>query len=85
MITIKKIFILPIIGYRYFISPLIGSNCRFEPKCSSYAIEAIQIHGVFKGCFLSLVRISRCHPFGKAGLDPVPCSKKNIKKGPNNA
>ena len=80
MNTIRKIFVLPIIGYKYIISPLIGANCRFEPTCSSYALEAVKKHGVFKGTFLSLIRICRCHPFGTSGHDPVPKAKK--KKAP---
>ncbi|MCK5889324.1 MAG: membrane protein insertion efficiency factor YidD [Methylococcales bacterium] len=58
--------------YKFFISPLLGSRCRFYPTCSSYSLEAIQIHGALKGSFLSLRRLLRCHPFHKGGIDPVP-------------
>ena len=58
--------------YKYFISPLLGSRCRFYPTCSSYSLEAIQIHGAFKGSFLSLKRLLKCHPFHEGGIDPVP-------------
>ncbi|MCF6203109.1 MAG: membrane protein insertion efficiency factor YidD [Methylococcaceae bacterium] len=58
--------------YKYFISPLFGSSCRFYPTCSSYSLEAIQIHGAFKGSFLTLKRILKCHPFHQGGIDPVP-------------
>ena len=47
-------------------------NCRFQPTCSSYAIEALQVHGVFKGTWLAVRRIGRCHPWGGSGYDPVP-------------
>ncbi len=58
--------------YRYAISPLLGLNCRFDPSCSNYAIEALQTHGVFRGGWLALRRIGRCHPWGGSGYDPVP-------------
>ena len=68
----KTILIWLIKGYKKFISPLLGDNCRFYPTCSSYAIEALQVHGFFKGTVLAVWRILRCNPFGKPGLDPVP-------------
>ena len=58
--------------YQLMISPIIGPSCRFYPSCSQYAIEAIKIHGIFKGCFLALRRVLRCHPGCEGGLDPVP-------------
>ncbi len=58
--------------YRYTISPLLGANCRFEPTCSSYAIEALRRHGAFRGTVLAAQRIARCHPWGGSGYDPVP-------------
>ncbi|MBT8086534.1 MAG: membrane protein insertion efficiency factor YidD [Gammaproteobacteria bacterium] len=58
--------------YRFAISPWLGGNCRFEPTCSSYAIEALQTHGVLYGGWLAVRRISRCHPWGSSGYDPVP-------------
>lgn len=58
--------------YQWFISPLLGSSCRFTPTCSQYGIEAIKKHGPFKGGWLTLKRISRCHPWGAHGHDPVP-------------
>jgi putative membrane protein insertion efficiency factor len=51
---------------------LLGDACRFTPTCGQYAIEAVDKHGVIKGGVLTLKRISRCHPFGKMGYDPVP-------------
>ena len=66
----------PLIGlvklYRVAISPWLGMNCRFQPTCSEYAIEALRRHGVFKGAWLAAKRIGRCHPWGGSGYDPVP-------------
>lgn len=58
--------------YQYIVSPHTSASCRFTPTCSSYALEAIQKHGPFKGTWLALKRILRCHPFGGHGYDPVP-------------
>lgn len=69
---LKKIVILPIRFYQVCISPMFPASCRFTPTCSQYAIEAIRKHGVVKGLFLSIKRVSRCHPWGGHGYDPVP-------------
>ncbi|MDD2739053.1 MAG: membrane protein insertion efficiency factor YidD [Methylomonas lenta] len=58
--------------YKYFISPLLGPSCRFYPSCSSYGLEAIQLHGAAKGSYLTLRRLLKCHPFHEGGIDPVP-------------
>lgn len=58
--------------YRYAISPLLGPRCRFYPTCSQYALDAIRIHGGIKGGWLTIKRISRCHPLSEGGDDPVP-------------
>jgi len=58
--------------YRLTISPLLGPACRFEPTCSRYAIQAIERHGLLRGSWLGLRRITRCHPFHDGGFDPVP-------------
>jgi len=58
--------------YKYFISPLLGNRCRFYPSCSSYSLEALQLHGAIIGSYLTLRRLLRCHPFHEGGIDPVP-------------
>ena len=72
----KKIFILPIRLYQLTLSPLLGSNCRFTPSCSQYMIDAIQEWGPIRGIWMGLRRITRCHPWGGHGHDPVPPRKK---------
>jgi uncharacterized protein len=59
-------------GYQLAISPLLGPCCRFYPSCSHYALEAIDTHGALRGTWLTIKRISRCHPFHEGGFDPVP-------------
>ncbi|MBC8132467.1 MAG: membrane protein insertion efficiency factor YidD [Deltaproteobacteria bacterium] len=61
-------------AYRAALVPFFGPSCRFEPSCSRYAEEAIEVHGVLRGVALAAWRICRCHPFSRAGLDPVPAS-----------
>lgn len=61
--------------YRYVISPLTPSACRYEPTCSTYFLQALKIHGLFKGTFLGIRRIASCHPWGGKGYDPVPPKK----------
>lgn len=58
--------------YKAAISPLLPPACRFRPTCSEFAIEAVALHGVLRGGWLSLRRLLRCHPFSKGGFDPVP-------------
>ena len=76
MKKILKCLGLPFIGliklYQWIISPMLGPKCRFTPTCSTYALQAIEKYGPFKGLWLALKRISRCHPFGGSGYDPVP-------------
>ena len=76
MIMINKILIYPFIiiikFYQSFISPLIGSNCRYTPTCSTYSIDSLKKHGLIKGIFLSIKRISKCNSLFKGGYDPVP-------------
>ena len=68
----KKIIVFLIKFYQVTLSPLLGSNCRFQPTCSQYMIEAINLHGVLKGLSLGFKRISKGHPLGSKGYDPVP-------------
>lgn len=58
--------------YRYAISPMLGRNCRFDPSCSEYALEALTRHGALRGSWLAAKRISHCHPWHPGGYDPVP-------------
>ena len=66
----------PIHFYRYFISPLLPNSCRYQPSCSAYAVEALEVHGPFRGSYLAAKRILSCHPIkllgGGSGFDPVP-------------
>jgi putative membrane protein insertion efficiency factor len=65
-------FILLIKIYQMLISPLFPSSCRFSPTCSSYSLDALKKYGLLKGSWLGIKRISRCHPWGGSGYDPVP-------------
>tara|TARA_B100001778_G_scaffold53144_1_gene40244 strand:- start:895 stop:1107 length:213 start_codon:yes stop_codon:yes gene_type:complete len=69
--VIKRFFIGLVKGYQYLISPLLGQNCRYTPTCSEYSIQAIEKYGIFKGFWLSIKRISKCHPWGGSGHDPL--------------
>ena len=81
MKIMSNILILIIKFYKYFISPYFHSNCRYLPTCSEYFIDSLKLNGFFKGCFLGIKRILRCHPIqflgGGSGFDPAP----NLKKG----
>ena len=68
----RQILILPIRAYRYFLSPLLGTHCRFHPSCSAYAETAISRFGVLRGGWMAVRRLSRCHPWHAGGYDPVP-------------
>lgn len=76
VVLLKKIIQFPFIFlirfYQVVLSPLKSKSCRFEPTCSQYAYESILKHGIFKGIWLATKRISKCHPWGKSGYDPVP-------------
>ena len=58
--------------YQRYLSPLLPAACRFQPTCSEYAIDAVQLHGTARGMWLGLCRLLRCHPFSAGGFDPVP-------------
>jgi len=68
---LKKIFVLLIRGYQKFISPLFPPTCRFYPTCSEYFIQALEKYGIFKGSYLGIKRILRCHPWNPGGYDPL--------------
>ena len=59
-------------GYRLLLSPSLGSNCRFEPSCSAYSLQALHLHGAAMGSYLTLRRLVRCQPWCQGGHDPVP-------------
>ena len=76
MKSIMQVLSYPFIAlikiYQWVISPWLGPQCRFTPTCSNYALQAFQKYGLFKGFWLTIKRISRCHPWGGHGEDPVP-------------
>lgn len=79
--AVSRLLAMPLIWlvklYRLTISPWLGGNCRFQPTCSTYAIEALQSHGVMHGSWLAAKRIARCNPWGGSGYDPVPGETKD--------
>ena len=68
----QSVLIALVRGYRLFLSPWLGSSCRFEPTCSLYSLEALKRHGAMRGSYLTLHRLMRCHPWCVGGHDPVP-------------
>ena len=80
---LKFPFLLLIKFYHKAISPFLPHRCRFQPTCSQYMLEAIQIHGIIKGICLGTRRLLRCHPWGGSGFDPVP-PKSNRRAGDKN-
>jgi hypothetical protein len=72
----RKILTAPLIlliqAYRYLLSPVIGTHCRYTPSCSQYALEALEAHGVLRGLWLAVKRVASCHPWHAGGYDPVP-------------
>jgi hypothetical protein len=77
----RRLLIVIIGGYRYLISPMLGSHCRFHPSCSCYAQTAIQRHGAMRGSWMALRRLLRCHPWTPGGYDPVPDTQKKVRHG----
>ena len=65
-------FVIVIKLYQFFISPFLGLNCRFNPTCSNYSIKSLKKYGLIIGLYYSILRISKCHPWGDSGHDPVP-------------
>ena len=80
---LNKVATLPLLilirVYQLIISPLLGSNCRFMPTCSEYAMESLRSHGLIKGIYLTVKRIGKCHPWGGHGYDPIPTKKVENK------
>ena len=72
MTPLARLLALPVRGYRVLFSPWVGHNCRYQPTCSAYALEALEKHGGVRGGWLAARRILRCHPWGRSGYDPVP-------------
>ncbi|MEO0389811.1 MAG: membrane protein insertion efficiency factor YidD [Pseudomonadota bacterium] len=72
MTPLAWVISLPIRAYRIIGSPWVGHNCRYQPTCSAYAMEALEVHGALRGTWLTVRRIARCHPWGDSGYDPVP-------------
>ncbi len=75
----RKLLIGLIKTYKVTLSPFLGQNCRFQPGCASYAMEAIEKHGSMRGSWLTLKRIGRCHPWHEGGYDPVPDCKQMLR------
>lgn len=69
---IKRVLLALIRAYQYLLSPWVGGSCRYWPTCSEYAREAVELHGALKGGWMMVVRLARCHPYGRGGVDPVP-------------
>lgn len=72
MNLVRFLMVKLIRAYQLALSPLLGQHCRFHPSCSTYAIEALETHGIFKGTYLAIRRLGKCHPFHPGGFDPVP-------------
>lgn len=75
---IRRALITLVRGYKLLLSPSLGSSCRFEPTCSSYAIEALECHGAGMGSYLTLRRLARCHPWCDGGHDAVPQQRPRL-------
>lgn len=76
---IARLLVFCVRVYQWTLRPFIGAHCRFEPSCSAYAIEALQLHGAITGAVLSVRRVLRCNPWCEGGIDPVPlcpCHRK---------
>lgn len=77
-----RLLIAIIRAYQRWLSPLLGPRCRFHPSCSQYMLEALQLHGLFRGGWLGFRRILRCHPLNPGGFDPVPGSARADDSAP---
>jgi uncharacterized protein len=80
MSLLQKMLVGVVQAYRWFLSPWLGSACRFSPTCSAYALEALQRHGAGHGSYLAARRLVRCHPWCDGGHDPVPTAAQKTEK-----
>jgi putative membrane protein insertion efficiency factor len=69
--------------YQLLLAPFAGGACRFEPSCSEYARQAVETHGLMRGLLLAVRRVGRCHPFARAGFDPVPPRPETLASQPS--
>ena len=74
----RRLLQLGVRGYRLVLSPWLGNQCRFEPTCSRYALQALEQHGAAMGSYLTLRRLARCHPWCAGGCDPVPAERPRL-------
>lgn len=85
--TLARVLAVPLIAlvkvYQLLISPMTGPSCRFYPSCSAYAVTALERHGVFRGTWLTLRRLLRCHPWNPGGVDHVPERSSHVEAGPS--
>jgi len=79
MTPAARLLALPVRAYRLLLSPWVGHGCRYQPTCSAYALEALEVHGAIRGSALTVRRICRCHPWGGHGHDPVPPARQSAK------
>jgi uncharacterized protein len=73
--VLTRVTVLLLRGYRLLVSPLYGAVCRYYPSCSAYALQAVETHGAWRGSWLAVRRLARCHPWAPGGVDPVPPSR----------
>jgi hypothetical protein len=77
----RRLLLLLVRGYRYFLSPWLRTGCRYEPSCSTYALQALERHGAAAGTYLTLHRLVRCNPLCPGGHDPVPDCAPTLFRG----
>lgn len=75
---IRQLLVALVKGYRFALSPWLGSACRFTPTCSAYALESLERHGALAGSCLTVARLARCHPWCDGGHDPVPATRPRL-------
>ena len=80
MTVMQRLLMGVVKGYRLFLSPWLGSSCRFEPTCSVYSLQALELHGAAAGSYLTVRRLVRCHPWCDGGHDPVPQSPQDLPR-----